>query len=50
MKTRLEKDALISPGDLDLVQLVDEPQEVIDLILEYRRRVSLPELPAKAFR
>jgi len=49
MKNRLEKDALISPGDLELVQLVDEPQEVIDIILEYRRRVSLPELPAKAF-
>ena len=50
MKSRLEKDALISPGDLDLVQLVDTPQEAIDLILEYQRRVSPPELPALAFR
>ncbi len=50
MKTRLEKDALISPGDLDLVQIVDEPQEAIDLILAYQRRVSPPEMPAKAFR
>ena len=50
MKARLEKDALISPGDLDLVQIVDTPQEAIDLILEYQRRVSPPEMPAKAFR
>ncbi len=50
MKNRLEKSALISPGDLDLVQLVDDPQEVIDLVLDYRRRVSQPEMPAQAFR
>ncbi len=50
MKARLEKDALISPGDLDLVQVVDEPQAAIDLILAYQRRVSPPEMPAKAFR
>jgi uncharacterized protein (TIGR00730 family) len=50
MKSHLEKDALISPGDLELVQIVDEPQEVIDIVLEYQRRVSLPEVPAKAFR
>jgi uncharacterized protein (TIGR00730 family) len=49
MKNHLEKAALTSPGDLDLVQVVDEPQQVIDIILEYRRRVSLPEFPAKAF-
>jgi hypothetical protein len=39
----------ISPGDLDLVQLVNEPQEAVDIILDYKRRVSPPELPAKAF-
>jgi uncharacterized protein (TIGR00730 family) len=50
MKNHLEKEALISPGDLDLFQIVDEPAEVINIILEYQRRVSLPELPAKAFR
>ena len=50
MKTHLEKEALISPGDLDLVKFVDEPQEAIDIILEYQRRVSPPEMPAKAFR
>jgi hypothetical protein len=50
MKNHLEKKALISPGDLALFHLVDSPQEVIDIILEYQRRVNLPELPAKAFR
>ncbi len=50
MKTRLEKESLISPGDLDLVQIVDEPQAAIDIILEHQRRVSPPEMPAKAFR
>ncbi len=50
MKSRLEKEALISPGDLELVQIVDEPEEAIGLILDYQRRVSPPEMPAKAFR
>jgi len=50
MKTHLEKEAFISPGDLELVQFVDDPQAAIDLILEYQRRVSPPEMPAKAFR
>jgi uncharacterized protein (TIGR00730 family) len=51
MKSELQaQHNYIGPGDLDLVQLVDEPQEAVDLILEYQRRVSPPELPAKAFR
>jgi uncharacterized protein (TIGR00730 family) len=51
MKTELQtRHGFISPGDLELVKLVDEPQEAIDIILEYQRRVAPPELPAKAFR
>jgi uncharacterized protein (TIGR00730 family) len=50
MKTHLEKSAYVTPGDLDLVQFVDEPKAAIDIILEYQRRVSPPEMPAKAFR
>ena len=50
MKTHLEKDAFISPGDLELVHFVDEPQAAIAIILEYQHRVSPTELPAKAFR
>jgi uncharacterized protein (TIGR00730 family) len=46
MKATLEKSSLISVGDLDLVQLVDEPEEAIEIILDYIRRVGPPdELP-----
>jgi uncharacterized protein (TIGR00730 family) len=41
-KSRLEKDGLISPGDLDLVALTDDPEEVVALILDYVRRVGPP--------
>ncbi len=43
MKATLEKNSLISVGDLDLVQLVDTPEEAIELILDYIRRVGPPE-------
>ena len=49
MKSRLEKDALISPGDLDLVTLTDDPKEAVDLILDYQRRVGPPGVLSKAF-
>src|SRR6266567_2974594 len=39
MKERLEETKFISPGDLDLFRLTDDPQEVIEVILEYERRV-----------
>ena len=46
MKATLEKNSLISVGDLDLVQIVDDPQEAIDIIVDYIRRVGPPdELP-----
>src|SRR3954463_9631558 len=46
MKAVLEKNSLISVGDLKLVQMVDTPQEAIDIIMEYIRRVGPPdELP-----
>ena len=50
MKNHLEKDALISPGDLGLVNFADDPRTVIDIIVDYQRRVSPPESPAPAFR
>lgn len=51
LKSELQdKDSYISRGDLDLVKIANEPQEVIDIIVDYQRRVSTPELPAKAFR
>ena len=50
MKSRMEEKAqFISPGDLDMVRLTDDPQEAIDIILDYERRVGPPEIVPKAF-
>ena len=45
----LDKNAFISPGDLDLVRITDDPQEAIDIVLDYVRRVGPPEIVPKAF-
>ena len=50
MRSRmLGRAKFISPGDLDLVTLTDDPQEAIDVILDYERRVGPPEMVPKAF-
>jgi hypothetical protein len=49
LKTRIQKDRLISPGDLDLLKLTDDPAEVIEIIREYERRVGPPGTLPKAF-
>ncbi|HSU52985.1 MAG TPA: TIGR00730 family Rossman fold protein [Candidatus Dormibacteraeota bacterium] len=49
MKLRMEGNKFISPGDLDLVRITDDPQEAIDIILDYERRVGPPEIVPKAF-
>ena len=49
MKERVEATHYISPGDLKLVTLTDEPQEAIDVILDYARRIGPPEMVPKAF-
>jgi len=50
MKSNLEsKTHYISEGDLDLVKIVDDPQEAVKIILEYERRVGPPEMIPKAF-
>jgi uncharacterized protein (TIGR00730 family) len=49
MKTRLEKDKLISPGDLDLVKITDDVHEVIAIIRDYERRVGPPGTLPVAF-
>jgi uncharacterized protein (TIGR00730 family) len=49
MKDRLEQSGYISPGDLDLVTITDDPQEVVRIILDYERRVGPPEMVPKAF-
>lgn len=43
LKLQVAKNRLISPGDLDLLSLTDDPQEVVDLILDYQRRVGPPK-------
>ena len=43
VKQCLEKNSYISAGDMELIQLVDEPQEAIDIILDYMRKVGPPE-------
>ncbi len=50
LKTEVkEKCKFISPADLDLVNLTDDPQEAISLILDYERRVGPPGVLPKAF-
>ena len=50
MKTTLqEKHRFISPGDLDLVTITDDPQAAIDIILDYKRHVGPPEIMPRAF-
>jgi uncharacterized protein (TIGR00730 family) len=50
MKSRLEeKTAYISPGDLDLVTITDDPHEAAEIILDYVHRVGPPDIVPKAF-
>ena len=43
----LLQDGFIGPGDLDLFTFAEEPQEAVNVILDYLRRVGAPEgLPA----
>jgi uncharacterized protein (TIGR00730 family) len=50
MKTTLQdKHPFISSGDLDLVTITDDPQEAVNLILDYARRVGPPEIMPQAF-
>jgi uncharacterized protein (TIGR00730 family) len=50
MKDRMQKkNSFISPGDLDLVKLTDDPEEVVQIIRDYARRVGPPEVVPMAF-
>ncbi len=49
LKDRVESAEYISPGDLDLLTLTDDPQEAIQTILDYERRVGPPDIVPKAF-
>ena len=49
MKEHLEETKYISPEDLDLFKVTDDPQEAVDIILDYERRVGPPDVVPKAF-
>jgi uncharacterized protein (TIGR00730 family) len=49
LKHTLEKDRFISPGDLDLITLTEEPKEALEVILDYLRRVGPPQSVPTAF-
>ena len=49
LKARVEKDRLISPGDLDLVTMTDDADEVVNIIRDYERRVGPPGMLPKSF-
>ncbi|MGA3266004.1 MAG: TIGR00730 family Rossman fold protein [Verrucomicrobiota bacterium] len=44
-----ERHGYISPGDIDLLKLTDDPDEVVRIILDYERRVGPPAMMPKAF-
>ncbi len=50
MKTELEaREGFISPGDLDLLKITDDPDEVVRIISDYERHVGVPTIMPKAF-
>ena len=49
VQSTVEKDKMISPGDLDLVTVTDDPEEAITVILDYLRKVGPPESVQMAF-
>ncbi len=49
MKSTLEDDGYISRGDLDLFTVTDRVEQAVEIILEYRRRVGVPQHVAAAF-
>jgi len=49
IKDRVLGAEYISPDDMDLLTLTDDPQEAVNVILEYERRVGPPEVIPKGF-
>lgn len=46
LQTEISERAYISPGDLDLLKMTDDPQQVIDWIIQFRQE-SETEMPAQ---
>ena len=50
IKTEVQtRHGFISPGDLDLLKLTDDPEEAVRIILDYERHVGAPANLPKAF-
>jgi uncharacterized protein (TIGR00730 family) len=49
MRGTLDKGRFISPGDLELFTVTDDPEEAIGIILDYERKVGPPDVMPKAF-
>ncbi|MFO1488627.1 MAG: TIGR00730 family Rossman fold protein [Verrucomicrobiota bacterium] len=50
MKSTLDEQHLISKGDLDLLRLTDDVDEVVQILCDYRREVGPPEEVPAAFK
>jgi uncharacterized protein (TIGR00730 family) len=48
-KELVQKNKFINPADLDLVCVTDSPEEVVELIRDYERRLGTPSMTPKAF-
>jgi uncharacterized protein (TIGR00730 family) len=46
----LDRRKLISPGDLELMTIVETAEEAVSIVLDYARRVGPPETVPSAFR
>ncbi|HNQ88432.1 MAG TPA: TIGR00730 family Rossman fold protein [Verrucomicrobiota bacterium] len=49
LKRSVEAPGFISDGDVELVTLTEEPEEAVETVLDYLRRVGPPEGVPKAF-
>src|SRR5690348_6674317 len=49
MRKELDPNNYIASGDLSLFKVTDDPQEAVNIILDYERRVGPPEIMPRAF-
>jgi uncharacterized protein (TIGR00730 family) len=47
IKSTVQERGFISPGDLDLLTVTDDPAEAVAIILEHQRRRNVPPVPPK---
>jgi uncharacterized protein (TIGR00730 family) len=49
LKPALEERDFIDRGDLDLLRLTDDPEEAVDILVDYRRDIGPPQAVSRAF-